>query len=182
LKHRFAIGHLVSEQRHHDHSVFQRNDHGQRVALQIRSVHLPPVLGLGLARGCPRERVPEVVEDDSPLAHSPARVRHGPRVRAVVEHAGRDAKVGVAVETISRLERGSSIPSLERLREVADALGVQLRDLLDFREGKTGRDEAIDALVRELERREQADAVLVHDLAKRVFAEFRARRGRAEAR
>jgi hypothetical protein len=37
-------------------------------------------------------------------------------------------------------------------------------------------------LVRELKRREQADVVLVHDLAKRVFAEFTDRRSRARAR
>ena len=91
-------------------------------------------------------------------------------------------KVGVAVETISRLERGSSIPSLERLEEIGDALGVQLRDLLDFREGRTDRDDAVEALVREMKRREPADVVLVYDLAKRVFAEFKTRRVGRRAR
>jgi len=35
----------------------------------------------------------------------------------------------VTSETISRLERGAAMPSLTRLSEIADVLGVELRDL-----------------------------------------------------
>lgn len=36
----------------------------------------------------------------------------------------------VTSETISRLERGAAMPSLTRLAEIAEVLGVELRDLL----------------------------------------------------
>src|SRR5690349_21085952 len=41
-------------------------------------------------------------------------------------------RVGVAAETISRLERGVFDPSLARLESIASALGVALHDLLRF--------------------------------------------------
>ena len=40
--------------------------------------------------------------------------------------------VDVATETISRLERGVSIPSLKTLEKITWALHTSLRDLLDF--------------------------------------------------
>ena len=40
--------------------------------------------------------------------------------------------VDVATETISRLERGVSIPSLKTLAKISWALHTSLRDLLDF--------------------------------------------------
>jgi len=40
--------------------------------------------------------------------------------------------VGVATETISRLERGVSIPSLKTLTKISQALHISLRDLFDL--------------------------------------------------
>lgn len=40
--------------------------------------------------------------------------------------------VDVATETISRLERGVSIPSLKTLARISEALHVSLKDLFDF--------------------------------------------------
>ena len=40
--------------------------------------------------------------------------------------------IGVANETISRLERGVSIPSLSTIEEISLALNVRLKDLFDF--------------------------------------------------
>ena len=45
-------------------------------------------------------------------------------------------RIGVDSMAISRLERGITTPSLRRLAEIADVLGVTLRDLFDF-EGAT---------------------------------------------
>jgi len=40
--------------------------------------------------------------------------------------------IGVAVETISRLERGFSIPSLNTIEEISKKLGVSVKDIFDF--------------------------------------------------
>jgi transcriptional regulator with XRE-family HTH domain len=42
-------------------------------------------------------------------------------------------RIGVATETISRLERGVAVPSLARIESIADALEISLHDL--FRMG-----------------------------------------------
>lgn len=41
-------------------------------------------------------------------------------------------KIDVTVETISRMERGVSIPSIKTLEAVSKALSVRLKDLFDF--------------------------------------------------
>ncbi len=46
-------------------------------------------------------------------------------------------KIDVTVETISRLERGVSMPSIKTLGAISKALSIRLKDLFDFeREGK----------------------------------------------
>ena len=99
--------------------------------------------------------------------------------RRTVEPRRRRVKCVEATVTLTRRCPGTGLVPRTGAPRARRCTGY---DLLDFREGRTGRDEAIDALVRELKRREQADVVLVHDLAKRVFAEFTDRRSRARAR
>jgi transcriptional regulator with XRE-family HTH domain len=82
-------------------------------------------------------------------------------------------KVGVAVETISRLERGSAMPSLARMEEIASALGVELPDLFDFKDRETARDKAIERLLAVVRRRPAEDIELVRDIAGRIFARWR---------
>jgi transcriptional regulator with XRE-family HTH domain len=41
--------------------------------------------------------------------------------------------IGVAFETISRLERGVSIPSLKTVETISNVLNVSLRELFDFK-------------------------------------------------
>ena len=41
-------------------------------------------------------------------------------------------KIDVTVETISRLERGVSMPSIKTLEAISKALAVRLKDLFDF--------------------------------------------------
>lgn len=98
----------------------------------------------------------------------------GRRVAAYRETAGLTqerlaSKVRVAVETISRLERGTSIPSVVRLERIAKALGIELRDLFDFPGRPSARDEALDALVRDLKRHDRETIEFVHDIGRRVL-------------
>lgn len=78
-------------------------------------------------------------------------------------------RLRVAPETISRLERGVSVPSLKTVARIGKVLGVELRDLFDFASGKSAKVNALDALIRDLSHRSKEDIVLVHDIAQRVF-------------
>lgn len=51
----------------------------------------------------------------------------------------------VTPETISRLERGAAMPSLTRLSEIANALGVELRDLFPSA-GSLAKESALEKL------------------------------------
>ena len=82
-------------------------------------------------------------------------------------------KVGVAPETISRLERGVSIPSLRMLEKIARGLGVELRDLFDFRDSRSPEDRALDELVHDLKPLGVEDIEFVHDLALRILRHFK---------
>ena len=54
--------------------------------------------------------------------------------------------VGLSVESMSRLETGRTVPSVRRLADIADELGVELRDFFIF-EPLTDKDRAIEELV-----------------------------------
>ena len=80
-------------------------------------------------------------------------------------------KLQVTPETVSRLERGATLPPIERMQEIATLLGVELSDL--FRFGPTGRqnerDQAMDRLVAALARRSAADINTLADVANLIF-------------
>lgn len=56
------------------------------------------------------------------------------RTQLRMSQAGLAERVGTAMQVISRLERGVAVPSLRRLEEIADALGVPMRELFTFDE------------------------------------------------
>lgn len=87
-------------------------------------------------------------------------------------------EVGVATETISRLERGATIPSVSRLDDVASALGVDIVDLFERQSAVLERNEALAGLTADLKRRSAKDVQLVRELARTVFGHFGRRRGR----
>lgn len=74
-------------------------------------------------------------------------------------------KVGVAVETISRLERGSAIPSLARLEGIARALRVELPDLF----APATNSQALAALVDLLRRHTDEEITMIRDVAVRIL-------------
>jgi transcriptional regulator with XRE-family HTH domain len=81
-------------------------------------------------------------------------------------------KVGVATETISRLERGAAIPSLARLEDIASALALDLSELFTFRARGTRREKAVDGLLGALRHRSAEDVDMLADLARRIFERF----------
>jgi transcriptional regulator with XRE-family HTH domain len=78
-------------------------------------------------------------------------------------------KVGVAPETISRLETGAAMPSVESLVSVAGELHIELHDLFRFRPGDGPKERAIERLLWVVSRRATADIELVTTLAAAVF-------------
>lgn len=91
------------------------------------------------------------------------------RKRSGLTQAKLAEKIGVATETISRLERGAAMPSLSRMESLCNALGVELHDLFRLRTRETRTDHAVDELVALVRRRPPAEVELVIGLAARVF-------------
>ena len=58
--------------------------------------------------------------------------------------------IDVTTETISRLERGVSIPSLKTLEAIGNALNIRLRDIFDFEYQPKARGSAFDKEVAKL--------------------------------
>jgi transcriptional regulator with XRE-family HTH domain len=81
-------------------------------------------------------------------------------------------RLDVAVETISRLERGAVVPPITRLDEIASVLRVPLVDL--FRSSGRGneRDLAIDRMVFTLVKCAPDDVDLLTAVAKLVLSHF----------
>ncbi len=74
------------------------------------------------------------------------------------------ARVGLAVETIGRLERGRQMPALTRLSQLAEALGRDLGSLLSAAPPK--RLDALTALLRD---RTDAEIDLVTEVARVIL-------------
>ena len=91
------------------------------------------------------------------------------RKRSGLTQAKLAEKIGVATETISRLERGAAMPSLSRMESLCDALGIELHDLFRLRARETLSDRAIDELVALVRRRPTGDIELMITLATRFF-------------
>ena len=47
-------------------------------------------------------------------------------------------KLGVSSMAVSAWENGKALPNVKRLREVAEALNIQVMDLLDSKESRYG--------------------------------------------
>ncbi len=81
-------------------------------------------------------------------------------------------RCGVTDQTIGRLERGDHLPSIERLAEIADALGVDLGDVIRPPPRDQPIDDVLASLTALLRRRGLADTKLVHDLAAKIFERY----------
>lgn len=91
------------------------------------------------------------------------------RQQAQLTQAELAEKVGVATETISRLERGAAVPSLARLEEIASALALELPELFTFHARGSRREKALDGLVATLRNRSADDLDMLADIARRIF-------------
>jgi transcriptional regulator with XRE-family HTH domain len=76
--------------------------------------------------------------------------------------------IGVEQETISRFERGATLPPLGRLSDIADALSCPLEDLL--RSGSPRLEDRAQGIARILEKLTEPDRRLVGDIVEQLCA------------
>ncbi len=74
-------------------------------------------------------------------------------------------KLSVALETISRMERGVNTPSIKTLGKIAAALGVQVPELLTPEGGASEKDSELENLMILMKRREPGEIRLVRENA-----------------
>ena len=80
------------------------------------------------------------------------------------------AYVDLATETISRLERGVSIPSLATLERISHVLHISLKDLFDFEyPQKSALENEIDKLIAYLKTRNFDDIKTCYRIVKTIF-------------
>lgn len=77
-------------------------------------------------------------------------------------------QVGVSVQTVGRLERGEQAPPLARLEKIAEALGVDLADLMRAPARQTRRERALERLAVAVRLAPAEEIELVADLAEAV--------------
>jgi len=85
------------------------------------------------------------------------------------------ASVNVATETISRLERGVSMPSLITLEKISHALHSPLKDLFDFEYPESKGDafeNEIDKLIAFLKTRDSDDIKMCYQMLKIIFGQI----------
>jgi len=84
--------------------------------------------------------------------------------------------VDVATETISRLERGVTIPSLKTLEKISWALHTSLRDLLDFEYPLKPKDifseEELAKVITLLKTRSKGDIKMGYQILKNLFEQI----------
>ena len=95
------------------------------------------------------------------------------RALAGMSQATLAEKVDVTTEMISRVERGVTLPGVERLAKIADALSVDVSELLSVQDLKgtkkqTVKDRAIQAVYDQLKSLDKEQIELIGDIAKAV--------------
>ena len=74
-------------------------------------------------------------------------------------------RLSVALETISRMERGVNAPSIKTLGRMAEALGVQVQELFTPEGGASEKDSALEDLMTLMKRRQAGEIRLVRENA-----------------
>ncbi len=83
--------------------------------------------------------------------------------------------VSVSTETISRLERGVSVPSLKTLEKISQALNIPLKELFDFEYLSTPMEippEDFSRLITFLKTRDKEDIKLSYRILRHVFRQI----------
>ncbi len=80
--------------------------------------------------------------------------------------------VNMSEDSIGKIERGVTVPTVETLNKISTALKIHIEDLLPPYKGKKkgkAKSAAIDGLVTYLKTRPSEDVEFIHDLAVRIL-------------
>ena len=94
------------------------------------------------------------------------------RLSSQMTQADLAERIDVSVESISRLERGVTFPSLKTMEKMATALNVPLKMFFEFGEAKAGSksfETSLSKLVAFLRTLNKDEIILVHKVLKAVF-------------
>ena len=82
--------------------------------------------------------------------------------------------IDTTVETVSRIERGVSIPSLKTLERISKALNIHIKDLLDFDYplGKRPSMKEAEKLLVYLQTKRPADIRMCYRILKSIFEQI----------
>jgi len=82
--------------------------------------------------------------------------------------------IDAAVETISRIERGVSIPSLKTLEKISSAMHVHIKELLnfDYPTAKKSSTKETERLLAFLQTRKPADIRMCYRILKDIFEQI----------
>ncbi|WP_371929843.1 helix-turn-helix domain-containing protein [Uliginosibacterium sp. 31-16] len=86
-------------------------------------------------------------------------------------------KVALAPDTISRFERGVTVPSLSKLQELAEVLNLRISDL--FSEGSSSPSDQVETVLAWMRPLEPEERAFVLDLVKRTCDYMQQKRGLA---
>lgn len=108
-------------------------------------------------------------------------VQFGRRLRQLrldrgLSQAALSEGAGITPEYVSRLERGLVNPSMAVLARVAESLGVEVRELFDFRTSKSHRDTTLARLERVAAAANGDDRQLILRIAESIATRRRPRR------
>ncbi len=76
--------------------------------------------------------------------------------------------VNLSEDSIGKIERGTSVPTVSTLKQIAEALKIPLSDLLEQLPSK-GRNKALDDLIGYLKTKSPEDIKLIHEIAVKIL-------------
>ena len=84
--------------------------------------------------------------------------------------------VDLSEDSVGKIERGITMPTIDTLRKMAKGLNIPLSGLLEEKTGKRAtKGNALDDLVNYLKTKSQEDVRLIHDVALKVLERKRMR-------
>lgn len=77
--------------------------------------------------------------------------------------------VNLSEDSIGKIERGTSIPTVSTLKQIAEALKIPLSDLLDYAPLKEKPSRALDDLIKYLKTKSPEEIKLIHEIAVKIL-------------
>jgi len=77
--------------------------------------------------------------------------------------------VNLSEDSIGKIERGTSIPTISTLKQISDSLKIPLSELLEEAPIKEKPSKALDDLIKYLKTKSTEDIKLIHEIAVKIL-------------